>query len=79
MNKNSCKLFGFASVGEKGQIVIPVEARKALKIKTGDRFLVMSAPHGESLVLTTPEALESFTAHMGKQLTSLQSAIKRTK
>ncbi|MDD3831998.1 MAG: AbrB/MazE/SpoVT family DNA-binding domain-containing protein [Clostridia bacterium] len=34
-------LFGVCKVGEKGQIVIPAEARKIFDIKTGDNLLVV--------------------------------------
>lgn len=35
---------GSATVGERGQIVIPAEARTALGIKAGDRLIVMRDP-----------------------------------
>ena len=34
-------LFGICKVGEKGQIVIPKEARKVFDIKTGDKLIVL--------------------------------------
>ncbi len=35
------KVFGIAKVGEKGQVVIPKEARKMFDIKPGDNLLVV--------------------------------------
>ncbi len=35
------KYYGDTIIGEKGQVVIPVELRKKFGIETGDRFLVM--------------------------------------
>jgi len=35
------KYYGDTVIGEKGQVVIPVELRKKFSIETGDRFLVM--------------------------------------
>lgn len=32
--------YGMVNVGNKGQIVIPQEVRKKLKIKTGDQLLI---------------------------------------
>ena len=40
MNKN--KYIGICKVGEKGQIVIPKEARKMFDIKPGDSVIVLS-------------------------------------
>ncbi len=34
-------IFGLVKVGEKGQIVIPQEARKVFDIKSGDSLLVV--------------------------------------
>ena len=34
-------LFGLVTVGDKGQIVIPAEARKIFNIKPGDRLVVL--------------------------------------
>ena len=46
-------VFGTAKVGEKGQIVIPKEAREVFGIKPGDSLLVMGdATKGLALVKT---------------------------
>ena len=34
-------LFGLVTVGDKGQIVIPAEARKLFSIKSGDKLVVL--------------------------------------
>ncbi len=39
--KESKMVFGIAKVGEKGQIVIPKEARKVFDINTGDNLIVL--------------------------------------
>ena len=57
---NDKKLYGTATVGTKGQIVIPADAREELDIKPGDRLYVMNAMHGTGLVLLKEEMLESF-------------------
>ncbi len=36
------KLFGATTVGQRGQIVLPVDLRKERDIKPGDKLLVMS-------------------------------------
>ncbi|RWZ78315.1 MAG: AbrB/MazE/SpoVT family DNA-binding domain-containing protein [Candidatus Microsaccharimonas sossegonensis] len=37
------KLYGTATVGTKGQVVIPAEARESLDIQTGDRLYVVGS------------------------------------
>lgn len=39
--KNKKHIFGTVKVGEKGQIVIPKEARDVFSINTGDTLLVL--------------------------------------
>lgn len=40
---HSKKLFGTTTVGTKGQVVIPSDAREALSIKSGDRLYVIGS------------------------------------
>ena len=51
-------IFGVAKVGEKGQIVIPKEAREKYGIKAGDTLLVLG-DDAQGLIVTTPEVLKS--------------------
>lgn len=62
------KLYGTATVGTKGQIVIPSDAREELDIKPGDRLYVMNAMHGAGVVLLKEEMLESFVEEMMAQV-----------
>ena len=41
LNKGK-KFYGSVTVSERGQIVIPAEARKDFDIKTGDKLLVLA-------------------------------------
>ena len=49
---------GAVTVGERGQVVIPAEAREALGIEAGDKLLAFSPPHGHMIVLTRVSDLE---------------------
>lgn len=62
------KLYGTATVGTKGQIVIPSDAREELDIKPGDRLYVMNAMHGAGVVLLKEEMLESFVEEIMAQV-----------
>ncbi|MBI5530676.1 MAG: AbrB/MazE/SpoVT family DNA-binding domain-containing protein [Candidatus Doudnabacteria bacterium] len=35
------KMYGTTTIGARGQVVIPAQARKDLKLKPGDQFIVM--------------------------------------
>ncbi len=64
--------YGSASVGEKGQIVIPVNARNALNLEIGDKLLVFSGPGNKGLVLVKPEVMEDFVKKMNEDFTQIK-------
>ena len=45
-------IFGVVKVGDKGQIVIPRDARKLYNIKPGDALLLLGDANGMALVKT---------------------------
>ena len=53
------KIYGTLTLNEKGQVVIPVEARNALEIGPGSRLMVMAAPQGHGLMLVRLEDIEA--------------------
>ncbi len=72
------KLYGTATVGSKGQIVIPAEAREAMGIESGDRLYVVGATDGGFLGLLKEEALEQMVQHLTAQADSFR-ALKNDK
>ncbi len=69
--KDGHKFLGMTTVGEKGQVVIPAEARIALKLEKGDKLIVMS-PHGNALVLVKASNLESFASELMSHIETLK-------
>ena len=51
-------IFGTAKVGEKGQIVIPKEARKVFGIGAGDTLLILG-DEKNGIIVTKPEVIEN--------------------
>ena len=49
---NGKYIFGVVKVGERGQIVIPKEAREIYGIKAGDSLLVLGDTKGMAIVKT---------------------------
>lgn len=72
------KLYGTATVGTKGQVVIPAEARAELGIAAGDRLYVIGSPDGGYLGLLKEESLDSLMQHLTQQIESFR-AIKKDK
>ncbi len=71
------KCYGSATVGPRGQLVIPVEARKELGIETGARFLVFRHPMGEGIWLLKAEAVEVMLTRMGERMAHLEKEVKK--
>ena len=54
------KYVGIAKVGEKGQIVIPAEARKMFNINPGDSIIVL-CDKDKGMALVKSEVVEDLT------------------
>ena len=60
-------IFGTVKVGEKGQIVIPKEARLQFNIQPGDTLLVLGDDrHG--LIVTRPDVIQDVAKQILDQL-----------
>lgn len=68
MGLHTKKLYGTATVGTKGQVVIPSDAREALNIKPGDRLYVVDAMHSSGVVLLKEERLQEMVSRMSEQI-----------
>ena len=51
------KLYGTATVGTKGQVVIPADAREEFNIKTGDRLYVVGSQEHKWIGFITEDQL----------------------
>lgn len=63
---------GSVTVGERGQVVIPAEARKKHRIETGDKMLVFSHPSGNAVILAKVESLQELTRMFATALTLIE-------
>ena len=69
-NPSNGKFFGSATVGERGQVVIPADARKFFNIKSGDKLIVFAKPEMISFV-----PADNFN-HFLNEATKLMSGLK---
>jgi len=65
--------FGHVTVGERGQVVIPAEARKQFGISSGDKLLVFRDPLGHGIMFTKLDSMQECMTQMMESLESLQS------
>ena len=75
-NLHNPKVFGSTTVGPRGQVVIPVNARKEMGIDVGTTLLVFKAFHGQGLVLLKVDAIEQMMSMVSQQLTEFEELVK---
>lgn len=68
MYKND-KMYGTTSLGARGQVVIPAEARKDLDLHPGDKLVVMGKM-GKALGLVKAEAMQEIVAMIMEKISA---------
>lgn len=83
MKQATNAFYGVATIGAKGQIVIPAEAREAFDLNAGDKVIVFGRqPAGKDfgvLCVCPIASAEQFVASMTDQLSRTQAAIAQAK
>lgn len=67
--------YGAATVGERGQVVIPAEARKKFGINPGDKILVLGHPGGNGIMLCKIDAMRDFFTALIEDLNRIESKV----
>jgi AbrB family looped-hinge helix DNA binding protein len=72
------KFYGVVTVGERGQIAIPREARTALDIRPHEKLVIVGmGPAGALMILKAAE-MEEFLSRQIKNVTTIRDAIKKS-
>lgn len=70
------QFYGSTTMGEKGQVVIPAEARSAAKLKKGEKMLVFGVGE-EVIILAKISNLEQFASLLSERLKLVQGIISQ--
>ena len=70
--------FGTATVGDRGQVVIPADARKKLGIHPGDKVLVLQHPHSNGIVLCKIDAMREVFSSFLEDLARIESRVSES-
>ncbi len=73
------RCFGTAVLGPRGQLVIPMEARKELGIDSGNKLLVFGHFGGRGLIFIKAEAAEELLNVMSSRLDEVAKLVKESK
>lgn len=64
--------YGSVTVGERGQIVIPADARAELGIQAGDKLIVMRHPVHKGLMVFKFDSMRAFLDELSKGLERME-------
>ena len=70
------KCFGSTVVGPRGQIVIPVKARRELGIDAGTRLLTFKILQGRGLIFVKVEAVEELVNIMSQHVNAFTKLVR---
>ncbi len=71
------QLFGTATVGTKGQVVIPADARDALGIEAGDRMYVVGSTTKKWVGFIKEEQFRELLDHLTDNLEQYKDILKK--
>lgn len=71
------QLYGTATVGTKGQVVIPADARDALGIQTGDRLYVVGSQEKKWVGFIKEEQLRDMLDHLTNNIEQYKDLLKK--
>jgi bifunctional DNA-binding transcriptional regulator/antitoxin component of YhaV-PrlF toxin-antitoxin module len=72
------KFFGAVTVGERGQVAIPAEACRELKISPADKLLAFGSLDTNTLILVKVEFMAEFLKTFTSLLTHFEQTLKTT-
>jgi AbrB family looped-hinge helix DNA binding protein len=64
MTERDTQIYGTVKVGDRGQVVIPAEARKDLNIKAGDLLLVMAGRNRRGIAMVKADAMRELAGRI---------------
>lgn len=71
------KLYGTATVGTKGQVVIPAEARDSIGIQTGDRLYVVGSTERKWVGFIKEDQLREIVTHITDNVDAYKRALEQ--
>ena len=69
------KVYGAVTVGERGQLVVPAELRRALHIESGDQLMVFAKLDKKVISLMPAKDFNKFLARASKLISKLESQV----
>jgi len=74
MKKNK-NFYGSVTIGERGQVVIPADARKSLNLEKGEKLLVFGIG-GDSIVITKLSVFKKLSEKISRKQKEIKKILK---
>ena len=71
------KVYGAATVGERGQLVIPADLRKDLDIKAGDRLMIFAKIDRKMISIMRERDFSDFLQKASKIISKLETKVSK--
>jgi AbrB family looped-hinge helix DNA binding protein len=76
--KRETRLYGTVKVGDRGQVVIPAEARRELDIKPGDLLFVMAGRNRRGIAMVKADAMRELAEKIMQGLEAAEEGSPET-
>ena len=73
------KFLGIGTVGERGQVAIPTDARKQLGIESGEKLAFFSFAHETGFLAIKTNKLSALLKHLSSKSKMFKEIIEETK
>jgi len=60
MSKHDLKIYGTATIGAKGQFVVPLNAREELGLREGDKHVIVGSPSKKFIGVLRDDVFQQF-------------------
>jgi len=72
-------LYGSAKVGERGQVVIPQEARTELNLQPGDKLFALGGiPGMQGVIFVKADSFSTFLMEIARKISAVEGLIQAT-
>ena len=76
--QHDVQLLGIATIGPKGQVVIPAEAREKMGIEPGDKLVSVYVKDKNIVCFMTMSQVQAMVDRIGAKLDGLRDALKNS-
>lgn len=74
--KHEFRLVGTATVGPKGQVVIPSEVRESMGIEPGDKLIAIHVTHKNAVCFITEQQAQHLVDKLGAHVAGMKDALR---